>query len=40
METTYTDSGVASGQTYYYQFTALNGAAESARTSEFGATAT
>jgi fibronectin type 3 domain-containing protein len=36
---TYIDSGVTSGQTYYYQFTALNGAAESARTSEFSATA-
>ena len=36
---TYTDSGVTSGVTYYYQFTAVNGAAESARTSEFSATA-
>ena len=36
---TYTDSAVTSGVTYYYQFTALNGAAESARTSEFSATA-
>jgi fibronectin type 3 domain-containing protein len=36
---TYTDSAVTSGVTYYYQFTALNGATESARTSEFSATA-
>jgi fibronectin type 3 domain-containing protein len=36
---TYTDSGVVSGQIYYYQFTALNGTAESARTAEFSATA-
>jgi len=30
---------VVAGQTYYYQFTALNGTAESARTNEFSATA-
>jgi hypothetical protein len=36
---TYTDHAVVSGQTYYYQFTALNGSAESARTGEFSAVA-
>jgi hypothetical protein len=36
---TYTDSAVTSGVTYYYQFTALNGTAESARTTEHSATA-
>ncbi len=36
---TYTDSAVTSGVTYYYEFTALNGTSESARTSEFSATA-
>ncbi len=36
---TYTDSAVTSGVTYYYEFTALNGTAESSRTSEFSATA-
>ncbi|HEU5332291.1 MAG TPA: fibronectin type III domain-containing protein [Actinocrinis sp.] len=36
---TYTDSAVAGGTTYYYQFTALNAGGESARTAEFGATA-
>jgi hypothetical protein len=33
------DTGVTTGQTYHYKFTALNGTAESARTSEFSATA-
>ena len=36
---TYIDRGVTSGTTYYYQFTALIGTAESARTREFSATA-
>jgi len=36
---TYTDSAVTSGVTYYYEFTALNGTSESARTSESSATA-
>lgn len=36
---TYTDAAVTPGQTYYYQFTALTGTAESARTAEFPATA-
>jgi len=36
---TYTDSAVTSGTTYYYQFSALNAAGESARTGEFTAVA-
>lgn len=36
---TYTDKAVTSGVTYYYEFTALSGTAESARTAEFSATA-
>ena len=36
---TYTDHAVVSGQTYYYQLSALTGTAESARTREFSATA-
>jgi fibronectin type 3 domain-containing protein len=36
---TYGDHAVVSGQTYYYQISALNGSAESARTKEFAATA-
>jgi len=36
---TYTDNGVVSGHTYYYQFTAVNGPSQSARTSEFSAVA-
>jgi fibronectin type 3 domain-containing protein len=36
---TYTDAGVTAGQTYYYEFTALIGATESARTREFSAIA-
>jgi hypothetical protein len=36
---TYTDRAVTPGQTYYYQFSALIGTAESARTKEFSAVA-
>jgi cellulose 1,4-beta-cellobiosidase len=36
---TYIDTAVTSGVRYYYQFSALNGTAESARTAEFSAVA-
>jgi fibronectin type 3 domain-containing protein len=36
---TYTDTAVTSGHTYYYQFSALTGTNESARTAEFSAVA-
>ncbi len=36
----YTDSAVTSGVTYYYEITALNGTTESARSSEYSATST
>ncbi|RCG31401.1 hypothetical protein DQ384_11895 [Sphaerisporangium album] len=36
---TYVDKAVTSGQRYYYQFTAVNGAGESARTAEVSALA-
>jgi len=38
--TTYTDSGLSNGTTYYYQVTAVNSAGESGRSSESSATPT